>query len=174
MCAYESIIFIIVGYPNILFQKHDLSLNLPACYSHIERLPNLSKLTLERILSCGPESCSGFLAVGLSLGTSLLQQTAGRPLRPNQIDAKKRSKNRQSPTAFYGCLTVMPCNFVSFSTYKLGPDSPIFDLFRHVALQWPTSPMQTSTITNPSPLASITSGYRDSGQGREDQVKGQT
>ena len=47
-----------------------------------------------------------------------------------------------------------------------------FDHFRHVALQWPTSPMQTSTITNPSPLASITSGYRDSGQGREDQVKG--
>ena len=97
-------IFIIVGYPNILFQKHDLSLNLPAYYSQIERLPNLSKLTLERILSCGPESCSGFLAVGLSLGTSLLQQTAGRPLRPNQTDARKRSKNRQSPKAFYGCL----------------------------------------------------------------------
>ena len=48
-----------------------------------------------------------------------------------------------------------------------------FDHFRHVALQWPTSPMQTSTITNPSPLASITSGYRDSGQGREDQVQEQ-
>ena len=56
ICVWINFDFLYCRLSQHLIPKAWLVIRSSSCYSHIERLPNLSKLKLERLFSCGSES----------------------------------------------------------------------------------------------------------------------